>query len=365
MKKQTFYLKQTIYLGITLFSMFFGAGNLIFAPWLGAQDAGNGWMALAGFILTAVILPISVILIIAPYKSAKDMLSRIYKPLGPIFMTIIYLLIGPVIAIPRTATTSMEMWTWLITDTLFARIFYTIIFFGVSVLLALYPGKLKDLLGRLSGPVLLILILLVCIPVLFRMPDVAAATEPYLSQPFFSGLNEGYQTMDILAAFCFGLVILLNIRQSEAGKINERRTLLLTALIAGFLLASVYGLLTITGMRQSASLVTCTNGAQILSLLAQSVWGDFSRPLIGLIFLLACCNVCAGLLACCAEYFSLLIKRFSYRSWLFAFAIAGVISSLIGLDAILAWGGKILSIICPIALVLLLTGFYHRPKMPD
>lgn len=356
--------KQTLFLGITLFSMFFGAGNLIFAPWLGVQASSAGWLALAGFLCTAVVAPISVIVIIAPYGSAKAMISRIWKPLGPIFMTVIYLLIGPVIAIPRTASTSMEMWTWLIGNSMLSRIVFTVCFFIAASLLALYPGKLKDFLGRLSGPVLLVLILMVCIPVLFIPSGSSPAQPPYDQRPFLSGFNEGYQTMDILAAFCFGLIILLNIRESETGRKNETRTLIFTALIAGFLLAAVYGLLAWTGMRQSFALQEYTNGAQILSILASSIWGKFSQPLIGMIFLLACCNVCAGLLACCAEYFSLLIPKAAYRVWLIGFAVLDSIVALSSLDSILSWSGTLLTWICPIAILLLLTGLIHRPKAP-
>lgn len=352
--------KQTLFLGITLFSMFFGAGNLIFAPWLGVQASSAGWLALAGFLCTAVVAPISVIVIIAPYGSAKAMISRIWKPLGPIFMTVIYLLIGPVIAIPRTASTSMEMWTWLIGNSMLSRIVFTVCFFIAASLLALYPGKLKDFLGRLSGPVLLVLILMVCIPVLFIPSGSSPAQPPYDQRPFLSGFNEGYQTMDILAAFCFGLIILLNIRQAKMP--DERKALYGAALIAAVLLGAVYTLLAAAGIHQSGILQACSNGAQILSAMAESVYGPASKVLIGLIFLLACGNVCAGLLACCAEYFSLLVPKIGYRIWLIGFAVLGALMACTGLDAILSWSGMILSWICPIAIVLMVTGLVRRPK---
>ena len=106
--------RQTLFLGITLFSMFFGAGNLIFSPYMAAQAGALTPAALLGFVITAVVLPVSAIVIIAPYGSASRMISRLWKPLGPVFLTLVYLLIGPCIAIPRTAGTSLEMWTWLI-----------------------------------------------------------------------------------------------------------------------------------------------------------------------------------------------------------------------------------------------------------
>ncbi len=352
--------KQTLFLGITLFSMFFGAGNLIFAPYLGAQAASAGWIALAGFLCAAVLMPLAAIDSIAPFGSAKAMISRIWKPLGPIFMTVVYLLIGPAIAIPRTASTSMEMWTWLIGTSPAARIGYTAVFFMTAAALALHPGRLKDILGKILGPLLLILILALCIPSLLAPASSAAPMPPYDTQAFLSGLNEGYQTMDILAAFCFGLIILLNIRQAHVK--DEKKTLLGAAVVAAFLLAGMYLLMAACGIHQSGALRHCSNGAQILSSLAQNAYGPASRILVGAIFLIACCNVCSGLLAACSEYFSLLLPKISYRIWLAVFAIAGALGAVFGLDAILSWSGTVLSWICPIAIVLLITGLFGRPK---
>lgn len=352
MNKTSFW--QTLSIGVTLFSMFFGAGNLIFAPWLGAQAASSGGPALAGFLCSAVLMPLAAILIIAPWGSARAMISRIWKPLGPIFMTVVYLLIGPCIAIPRTASTSMEMWSWLTGTGLMARIGYCALFFAVSWGFALHPGRLKDILGRILGPVLLVMLVMVCVPVLLQPADIAAPLPPYTHDSFFTGLNDGYQTMDILAAFCFGFVILLNIRQMKAE--NPQKTLRHAALAAALLLGGVYLLLGFSGIRQSGLLQQQANGAQILSVMASSVYGSASRLLIGLIFLIACCNVCSGLLACTAEYFSLLVPKISYRIWLGLFAITGALMACMGLDAMLAWSGRVLSLICPLAILFLAYG---------
>lgn len=353
--------KQTLLLGITLFSMFFGAGNLIFSPYMAAQAGTLTPQALQGFALTAVLLPVLAIVIIAPFNSASAMISRLWKPLGPAFVTLVYLLIGPCIAIPRTAGTSCEMWTWLIGTGTAARVLYTLVFFAVAALFALRPGRLKDILGKILGPLLLILILFLCIPVLLHPGQVAQpAPGPWQSQPFLTGLQEGYQTMDILAAFCFSVVILLNIRQMKPK--NETRVLAGAAVTAGILLVTVYALLATAAMSRSASLQSLTNGAQILSAMALDSWGSLGQLLCGLIFLLACCNVCAGLLASCSEYFCELIPAVSYRMWLLLFTAAGILVAITGLDSILSWSGRLLSLICPVAILLLITGLFRRPK---
>lgn len=360
--------KKIIILGITLFSMFFGAGNLIFAPFLGAQAGTSLVPALSGMLISSVVLPVSAICIIAPYGNARTMISRIWKPLGPIFMTLVYLLIGPCIAIPRTASTALEMWNGLIPNQ-FLQIAAVFLFFLAAWLMASHPGRLKDILGKIMGPVLIVLILFLCIPLLFHNGTAAAASEEFTGSPFLTGLNEGYQTMDILAAFCFGLIILLNIRKLKIQ--NESSALAMAALIAGILLAVIYTLLAFVSARNSQILQPLTNGAQILSEAARMTYGDFGRILCGLIFLIACLNVCSGLLACCSEYFSEIAPKISYRSWLLIFTAAGFVVACTGLDSILSWSGTLLTWICPAAIVILLIALVRlfierdRKKRPD
>lgn len=335
--------------------MFFGAGNLIFAPYLGAQAGVEVWLALGGMLITSVVMPILSIVIIAPYETANNMISRIWKPLGPIFMTVVYLLIGPCIAIPRTASTALEMWTWLIHGQ-WATILWVVIFFAAAYCMAIRPGKLKDILGKVMGPILIALILLVCIPLLFTPASALPAAGAYAKNPFWTGLNEGYQTMDILAAFCFGIIIVMNIKKMAIK--NEHRALAYSALIAGVMLASVYILLAFCSARNSALFQSLTNGAQILSTAAVQTWGSFGQILCGLIFLIACLNVCSGLLACCSEYFQEHFTFFDYQKWLLVFTLAGAITACTGLNSILSWSGTLLSWICPLAIVILGFGLF-------
>ena len=46
--------KKLLLVGFTLFSMFFGAGNLIFPPFLGAQAGTALWSAFVGFAVSAI-----------------------------------------------------------------------------------------------------------------------------------------------------------------------------------------------------------------------------------------------------------------------------------------------------------------------
>lgn len=349
--------REGLLIGLTLFSMFFGAGNLIFAPFMGAQAAGNTPLALSGFILTAVFCPIFTVLILSRYKDAWSMLSRISPVFALVFITLIYLMIGPGVAIPRTATTSYEMFGWLFPDTLWMRMLYSVVFFGAAGLLARHPSALKDVLGKILTPVLIVLVLLICTATFFQSGSAAPVQEAYASSPFMKGITEGYQTMDILAAFCFGQVLMLNIQSLPEREGRKQKTIMTIAcLCAGILLALLYGLLGLCADRQAGMLQTLSNGAQVLSYMAAESFGTAGQAICALIFLIACFNVCTGLLCCCAAFFEEQFGKLGYDGWLLVFTLISLVLSLFGLDQILKISAPMLSVLCPIALLLVIWG---------
>ena len=98
--------KELLFIGLTLFSMFFGAGNLIFPPFLGEQAGGLAWFAMIGFIISAVGLPVLGVIAVAKAGGLKPLAGRVHPKFAFVFTLLIYLSIGPCLAIPRTASTS-------------------------------------------------------------------------------------------------------------------------------------------------------------------------------------------------------------------------------------------------------------------
>ena len=100
-----------VVIGLTLFALFFGAGNLIFPAMLGQSAGENVWIANAGFLVTGVGLPLLGVLAFG--FSGKDDLqslaSRAHPVFGVVFTTVLYLAIGPLFAIPRTGNVSYEI----------------------------------------------------------------------------------------------------------------------------------------------------------------------------------------------------------------------------------------------------------------
>ena len=109
--KQRLTIKEYIVLASMLFGMFFGAGNLIFPVSMGQQAGANLWPAVIGFCLTGVGIPLLGIAAMGISRSEGlfDMCRLVGKPYAYFFTCLLYLCIGPLIAIPRTATVSFAV----------------------------------------------------------------------------------------------------------------------------------------------------------------------------------------------------------------------------------------------------------------
>lgn len=205
--------RSLLLVGFTLFSMFFGAGNLIFPPYLGAQAGADAWLAFVGFAVSAIGLPVIGVVAVARAGGLSELAGRVHPRFAQIFALLVYLSIGPCLAIPRTASTSFQMLAPLIGGDAMRQLIYSIVFFAAAFFVALHPEKLTSWLGRILCPTLIVLIFVLFFGCLFHpvAEHYGVPTADYASLPGLTGILNGYQTMDTLAALNFGAVIALNI----------------------------------------------------------------------------------------------------------------------------------------------------------
>lgn len=368
MVKQTYSTSQIVFIGITLFSLFFGAGNLIFPVMLGQLSGTHVWTAISGFIITGVLLPLLGVMALG-YSGEKDFLKlcqRLGTVFGLIFATTLYLAIGPLFAMPRTGSVSFEMsikpFIALQHESISLAIF-TLLYFSVSCLLSINPTKIVAIVGKFLTPIMLLFIAILIIYSVFQpMGEMQQAlTKEYINQPFFSGFTEGYLTMDTLASLIFGIIIVDNInRIGITNRTHAVKTCLKASIIAGCLLGLLYICLAYLGASSVQTTGVLKNGGEVLVKAAIHYFGSLGTIILGVIVVLACITTTIGLTIACANYCHKLIPVISYKWYVILFSIASMLFANVGLNQLISISVPILYIIYPLTIVLIVLLFTHN-----
>jgi branched-chain amino acid:cation transporter, LIVCS family len=355
-----------VFIGLMLFSMFFGAGNLIFPPFLGAEAGSSYWLAMAGFIVTGVGLPFAVLFAVSLVKGGVQTIgNRVHPVFSTVFMVVIYLSIGPFLAIPRNANVAYEMGLkpFLSNNSNAALILFlfTVTFFAFVYAVSLNPSKMEKYMGRWITPTLLLAMVVLCAVGFVKLDaPLQSPSATYQSGAFSTGFIEGYNTMDALAALAFGIVILTAIQQRG---VRDRKQLtnytLKAGLIAGTLLALVYVSLGLIGGKMAAA-GSFENGTDILSSASTLLLGESGTALLGFIFTLACFTTVVGLTSACGQYFSNLIPKVSYKTVVLLVTLVSFTLSNLGLNQILKVSVPFLVTAYPLTIVLIVLTFFNR-----
>lgn len=358
-------VQKRILIGLTLFSMFFGAGNLIFPPFLGSLAGTSTWTAMIGFAITAIGFPVLGVVAVAKAGGFFYLAERVHPRFAFVFTLLNYLSIGPCLAIPRTASTSFEMAVvpFLGSGNLqIAQIFYSAAFFVIAFVVALNPDKLTERLGKVLTPVLLVLIVVIFAGSLIKPPGLyGTPLKEYASGPLVKGFLDGYLTMDTIAALNFGIVISLNIKgmgvKKDSVVVGETIN---AGFVAGGILLLVYGALAHVGAVTGGAFGPAENGAQTLNQAVSFLYGRTGLVMLAVVFFIACLNTCIGLISCCSKYFCTIVPGIGYRTWAVIFALSSFVISNVGLTKILQISVPVLSAIYPVAIVLILLSFGFR-----
>ena len=363
MKKNT-NIKDMIIIGFALFAMFFGSGNLIFPPYLGRMVGDQYWIGLIGFMIMGVGLPLLGVMATAKVGGDFRVVGNRVSPLfSTILITALMLTIGPLFAIPRTAATTYEIGIQPFFENI-SPIVIIGMYFLINTLFVISPGSIVDLIGKFLTPVLLITLMILIIK--GSIVPIGPVTETTLDNVFASSLIEGYQTMDALAAVCFGGMIVHTIRSKGYNQPNEIVKLTLkSSLIAITGLGIIYGGLMYLGMYTGHMSGTIEKTALVVTL-AEQILGKAGSILLAVSVSLACLTTSIGLTATGAEYFTELTKgKIPY--WVIAILISLVSMgiALMGVDQIVGITLPVLKILYPVIIVLVGFAFADKWIMSD
>ena len=354
-----------------LFGLFFGAGNLIFPVHMGQMAGTNLWPAIAGFCITGVGLPLLGVAALGLSRSSGlfDLSSKVGRPYAYFFTCLLYLTIGPFFAIPRCANTSftvgleqilpqdgnMKLWLFL----------FTLAFFIAALLFSLYPGKILTWVGKILNPLFLLFLgILVAVSLLnptAHMSQVAPQGD-YVSQPFFTGFLDGYNTMDALASLAFGIIVVQVIRGlgvEEPGAVA--RCTAKSGVFSCLLMAVIYLAVAVVGVQSRGVLETSENGGIALAQIARYYLGTPGLLVLAATVTLACLKTAIGLITSCAETFAAIFPHGpKYSAWAVIFSGVSLLFANFGLSAIIQYSIPVLMFLYPLAIMLPLLALCGR-----
>ncbi|KQL20823.1 branched-chain amino acid transporter [Cytobacillus solani] len=359
--------KQILAIGLMLFAMFFGAGNMIFPPFLG-QDAGTSvWTAIFGFLITGVGLPLLGVIAIAKVGDLETLANRVHPVYAVIFTVVLFLVIGPLFAIPRTGTVAFEIGVLPFlsegsTPNGLGLLIFSVIYFAICAWLSMNPTKLVDTIGKLLTPALLtVLALFVIKSFITPLGEPKAPVGPYAEGPFFKGFIEGYLTMDAIASLVFGGMVIASIKGlGVTSKKSISKLCIKAALIAVVGLGLVYLSLAYIGSTSPDAIGIHENGGSLLSAAANHLFGSFGAVVLGLAILFACLTTAIGLISSCAQYFNKLMPKISYKTFVLVFSLFSAVIANVGLTQLISFSVPVLVFIYPLAIVLILLSFVHN-----
>ncbi len=349
-----------IIIGFALFSVFFGAGNLIFPPFIGVTS-GSGWLvSFLGFAIADIGMILLSINAVAKAGSYQGVVGRAGRKFGLTLEVIMMLCLGPILVIPRTSATTFEMSI----NPLFPSVnpvIFSILFFGLTLILTIKPTKVMDIIGKFLTPVLLIaLFVLIGKGILSPIGNLVPATD---SQSLFStGLTQGYQTMDALGIG--GVTALIMTSFLAKGYKDKKEVASLTvkaSLVAGIGLILVYGGLTYLGATVSTIYDANVSQTALLVSITKQLLGHTGSVLLSIIVAFACLTTAVGLTSVTAKYFEdVTNKKFKYEHLVILICVFSAVVSNLGVDKIISIAAPILTVLYPVSIVLVLMASFKN-----
>ena len=323
-----------IIIGFALFAIFFGAGNLIFPPYLGVSAGENWGTATFAFLISDPLLSVVAVMVVATLGgSALAVGRRIHPVFAGVLNAICVLLIGPIFAVPRTGASTHEI---------FVQSYFpdapqwisSLVFFGIVLWITYKGNSVMDAIGKYLTPILLLILFCIFVGAILQPNATFATTDG--SGLFAQGFKEGYQTMDVLGAPLLAGVVMKDItRRGYLNRKEQFRMMFGVGIVAFVLLAVVYSTLAYSGASMSTVIDSTEQRSAILTTIVKTTT--------------------------CGQYFEEVSKgKLQYKKIILVTVAVEFIISLVGVDSLINLAVPILTFIFPIVIALILFSAFDQ-----
>ncbi|MGT2711708.1 branched-chain amino acid transport system II carrier protein [Streptococcus oriscaviae] len=359
--------------GLLLFGIFFGAGNLIFPPALGALSGDAFWPAVSGFVVSGV--GIAVLTLVIGTLNPKGYVHEISRKISPWFATVylvaLYLAIGPFFAIPRTATTSFDMGIAPLlggVNAQLALLIFTALYFVAAYLIALNPSKILNRIGRILTPVfaLLIVVLVVLGFIAYGKNNPMPASDAYTGgQAFGTGFIEGYNTLDALASVAFSVIAVNTLKQlGFSSKKEYVSTIWIVGAVVTVAFSALYIGLAYLGNRfpipAEVMASDVNKGVYVLTQATQQIFGPGAQIFLAAMVTVTCFTTTVGLIVSTGEFFNERFPALSYKTYATIFTLIGFAIANLGLNTIIAFSIPVLLVLYPTTICIVMITIVNK-----
>lgn len=339
---------------LALFSLFFGAGNLILPPQLGFKAGEAWWLVGIGFSISAVLIPIFGII---AHSRIQGTMFDFAKNVSPAFSSIYCFTVYAIslsLPSPRTASVTHEIAVDPLFDTTYLGT--SIIYFLLVFVFVMNRAMILDVIGKYLTPAILIVLMAIIGVTVFTVPFKFTSSQ--FSSPVSSGVLEGYQTFDAIGAVVVGAVIIvsINIKEGHMSYAFKRKIIARAGWLAGLGLFLVYSCLILTGALFRNDFDPEISRVALLSGISQATLGDTANLFLSLLVSLACFTTAVGIVTGAADY-----VKSSFPKYKKAYLLTAVLGSVLGIlmgqfnvGYIIAVALPVLMFIYPITIVLIL-----------
>lgn len=351
--------KDILIIGFALFSMFFGAGNLIFPPYIGISSGSSWLISFLGFILADVGIILLSIIAISKAGSLQNVIGRAGKKFGITLEFLMMLCLGPILVIPRTGATTFEMSILPLAKN-FNPVLFSLIFFSITLLLTIKPTKVMDIIGKFLTPILLLSLAFLIVKGI--VSPIGNLEDINSSDLFITGVTQGYQTMDALGIGGIVALIMTSLVSKGYTDKNENISLAIkSALIACVGLTVVYGGLTFLGATAYSLYDTNISQTALLINITHQLLGSTGTIMLAVVVGFACLTTSIGLTSVTGKFFEdFTNKKLKYEHIVIFICVFSAIVSNFGVDKIIQIAIPILSLIYPVTIVLVVMNIFKK-----